>query len=125
MSDQIIFMEGTIISIRKLVALDIALHGWGIITAEFLFGVFGIAAISLLLPGNMILSVYMMLIALNYVPVLIYALAIKNRKNAKKEVWIEMSHMERYGLKYSLQQFLIFIPFSIIVVSIAQEIINR
>jgi hypothetical protein len=118
-------MEGAIISIRKLVALDIALHGWGLITAEFIFGVFGISAISLLLPGNTILSVYMMLIALNYVPILIYALAIKNRTKARKEAWIEMSSLDKYGHKYGLQQLLIFVPFAIIVVSVIQEILNR
>jgi len=113
--------EGTFINIRKLAALDIALHGRLPITTEFIFGVFGIAIISILtLSSNLILGVYLMFTAFNYVPILIYTLLIG--KNAKKEAKVEMSNLRYYGRKYSFQQLTIFIPLAIIILSILQEL---
>jgi hypothetical protein len=118
--------EGRIVNIRKLVALDIALHGWRFITMEFIFGVFGIAVIGLLtIPVDAVLGWYMMLISLNYVPTLIYAVIIGNRVNAKKETKIELSNLRRYGPKYGFQQLMIFVPFAIIALSVVQEYQKR
>jgi len=112
--------EGTFINIRKLAALDIALHGQLPITIEFIFGVFGIATIGILtLSGNLILGVYLMFTAFNYVPILIYSFLIG--KNAKKEARVEMSNPKRYVPKYNFQQLIIFIPLAIVILSILQE----
>jgi hypothetical protein len=113
---------GKVIDIRRLVALDIALHGQIPITAEFIFGVFGIATIGILsLSGSLILGGYMILISLNYIPPLAYSLLIGSQKNAKKEARVEMSDLRRYGPKYGFQQLLIFVPFAILIVSVVQE----
>lgn len=113
--------EESIINIRKLAALDMAIHGQLPITIEFFLGVFLIALIGLLVfySGQTNLGIYMMFMALNYIPLLIYALLIGGK--AHKEVRTEMHNLKHYGRKYNLQQFLIFIPLSIIVLSILQE----
>ncbi len=113
--------EESIINIRKLAALDIVFHGQLPITIEFFLGVFLIAIIGLLVfySGQTILGIYMMFLSLNYIPLLIYALLIDGK--ARKEVKMEVSNLKRYGSKYNIQQFMIFIPLSIIVLSILQE----
>jgi len=119
-------MKEGIINIRKLAALDISLHGWWLITIEFFFGVFGIAAIGLLtLSVNLILGVYVMLLSLNYVPLLIYAALIGNQEKAKREARVELSNLRLYGPKYSFQQLLLFVPFAIIALSILQKFQKR
>ena len=114
-----------IINIRKLAAIDVVLNGWVPISAEFFFGVFGLMAIGILFFET-ILGFYFFLVSFNYIPVLIYVLLIGNRENAKKEVRAELSKVKRYGSKairnYNLQQLLAFIPFSIIILSVLQEI---
>jgi hypothetical protein len=119
--------EDTIINIRKLAALDITLHGPFWILIEFFLGVFLIAAISLLVfySGQILLGIYIMFLALNYVPILIYAILIVKHKSARKEVKVEMSNLGRYGRKYNVQQFFIFVPLAIIILAILQELQKR
>ena len=114
-----------IINIRKLVALDVALNGWVPISAEAFFEVFGIMIIGILFFETTI-GFYFFLLSFNFIPALVYVLLIGNRENAKKEVRAELSKVKRYGSKairnYNLQQLLAFIPFSIIILSVLQEI---
>ena len=113
-----------IVDIRKLIALDISLNGWMPITAEFFFGLFGIMIIGMVARSS--LGIYLMLVSLNYIPPLTYALLIGNQKNAKKEARTELSKLKRYGPKgirdYNLQQwFLVPIPFAMVISSLLQE----
>jgi len=113
------------INIRKLAALDVSLNGWVPITAEFFFGAFGIMTLGILFFEATI-GLYLILVSFNYIPLLIYVLLIGNQKNAKKEVRNELSKLKRYGPKgirnYNIQQLIVFIPFSIAILSLFQEI---
>ncbi len=116
-----------VISIRKLAALDVSLNGWVPIASEFFFGVFGIMALGILFFET-ILGLYLFLVSFNYIPLLIYVLRFRNQKNAKKEARTEISKLKRRGPEgirnYNLQQLIVFIPLSIIFLSILQEIRN-
>jgi hypothetical protein len=117
-----------IINIRKLIALDISLNGWLPITAEFLFSSFGMMALLILVKSflSVYLFIYLMLVSFNFIPPLVYALIIGNRQNAKKEARVELSKLKRQGPKairdYNLQQLIGLIPFTIVILSVLQEI---
>ena len=127
----------TFINIRKLAALDIVFHGPRLILAEFALGVVGCAA-----GGAFSLSFFfrtashpliaailgcfaLSWIALNYVPLLLYAIAIVKRKSAELEVAFELEHKDVYARKYTFQSALLLLPLVVPILAIAQEIQKR
>ena len=122
----------SLISIRKLAALDIVFHSLKLILAEFLLAV-GLggacATFSLSLPLRspgpstfaLLLSLVLLGSALNYVPLLLYAFHFAKHKNAELEVAFELAHKERYARKYQLQSLFLFVPFVVFILAIVQE----
>ncbi|HEY7358212.1 MAG TPA: hypothetical protein VH590_17145 [Ktedonobacterales bacterium] len=124
--------DGAIINIRKLVALDMVFHRPKLILAEFILGVFGSAALAVVIaaPGffaghvsleQILVSGYILCIGLNYVPLLLYAISIARRGSAQAEVAFELAHKERYACKYSDQSFLLLLPLVVPILAISQE----
>ncbi len=125
--------DPAIITIRKLAALDIVFHGPKLILAEFAFGVFFTGALGLFLtyagfvtghfrvPWVALLGCYLLLLAINYVPLLLYGITIVRRKSAQEEVAFELTQKERYGRKYTVQSFLLLLPLVVPVLAIVQE----
>jgi hypothetical protein len=126
----------TFINIRKLAALDIVFHGPRLILAEFARGVGGCAAggaISLsfffrtashpLIAA--ILGFVLPWIALNYVPLLLYAISIVRHRSAELEVAFELEHKDVYARKYTFQSALLLLPLVVPIFAIAQEIQKR
>jgi hypothetical protein len=126
----------TFINIRKLAALDIVFHGSWFILGEFALGVAGCAA-----GGAFSLSIFfhtashplfaailgfaLSWIALNYVPLLLYAIRIVRRKSAELEVAFELEHKNVYALKYTFQSALLLLPLVVPILAIVQEIQKR
>ena len=112
--------EGRLFNVRRLVALDIGLHGPTFILIEFGLGVPipMILGISLVLRGFLLLGVYIFTLGINYIPALIYAVAL--RKSYGSVVDMEDPEIGRLNRKYSIQQFLIFIPFFVVVLAVVQ-----
>ena len=117
-------VEGRVINVRKLVALDITLHGPRFIMIEFGVGAPAILAVGgfLAATGQPVLGVYLLLTGINYIPALIYAILIVRAGTANGEVAPGLSQDRHYVRKYSTQQLLIFIPFAIILLAAAQEL---
>jgi hypothetical protein len=69
-------VEGRLINVRRLVSLDITLHGERFILAEFGIGTPVILAVGLYLAavGPLLLGLYLFLTGINYVPLLGYAI---------------------------------------------------
>ncbi|HEY7417073.1 MAG TPA: hypothetical protein VH593_17940, partial [Ktedonobacteraceae bacterium] len=123
--------DGPFISIRKLAALDIVWHGYKLILAEFLLTV-GLSSILAVFSFSffirtsthplfaLILSLVFLWVALNYVPLLLYALHFASHKTAELEVAFELAHKERYIQKYQLQSLLLFVPLVIPILAIVQ-----
>ena len=94
--------QETFINIRKLAALDVVLHGRVLVLIEFagaLVVCAGLGAFSLhyfFAVNNalfaLLLGVVLCWIALNYVPLLLYAIDISRRKSAQQEVAFELEH---------------------------------
>jgi len=111
--------------VRKLVALDIVLHGPRFIMIEFGVGTPAILAVGLwLMSGSLAyaLGLYLFLTGLNYVPLLIYAVLIVRGGSARKETEYGLSHDRHYVRKYSTQQLLLFVPLAVMALAIAQEL---
>lgn len=121
------------INVRKLAALDIVFHGPGLILAEFAFGIVLCATFglwSLLGPIHstfiIIVGCYLLGIALNYVPLLLYAISIVRRKSARQEVAYELAHKDASARKYTMQTtVLLLVPLVLLLLAVYQEVRRR
>lgn len=117
------------INLRKLAAMDMALHGVRIITAEFAIGIVLPLALGLLslrsgplgLDWQTVSGVWLIGIAANYLPLFFYAVAIARAGTAKAEGEPEFARARRYNV----QQLLILVPFLIAVAALVQELSSR
>jgi hypothetical protein len=126
-----------IINIRKLAALDIVFHGPQFILIEFALGVFGCAALGLFSmyfglfhgpnhsPFAVIMGCFLLCIALNYVPLLLYAISIVRHKSAQQEVAYELEHRDKYAGKYLRQSTLLLIPLTVPALAFYQKLQKR
>jgi hypothetical protein len=129
--------KDAVINIRKLAALDIAFHGPKFILVEFALGVIGCAALGFfslyfgLFHGlnhslfSVIMGCFLLWIALNYVPLLIYAISIVRHQSAHQEVAYELEHKDKYAKKYTLQSTLLLIPLVVPALAVYQELQKR
>ena len=104
------------------------LHGKRFILVEFAFGVifpilFAIVNLRLIFVSASpplwatLMGIWLIGIGINYVPLFIYALII-----ARKGSVIEEGQPERANvMKYSLQQFIIFVPLLVAILTLLQE----
>lgn len=126
----------TFINIRKLAALDIVFHGSKLILAEFALGVVfcGVLGVFSLFaffrnPSHplfiVMLGVFLCWIALNYAPLLLYAISITRRKSAELEVAFELEHKDVYARKYTLQSALLVLPLVVPILALVQEVQKR
>ena len=120
-------MEGRIVIVRKLVALDLVLHGPKFIGIEFGIGTPVILAVGGYLatgpPGlGRLLGLYLLLIGINYIPVLAYTIILLRTRSWKSEVEEGIATNPHYIRKYSTQQLLIFVPFAIVLLATYQEL---
>jgi hypothetical protein len=129
--------RGRIINVRKLVALDIALHGARFIVGEFAIGIALCAALGVWLAVSglplghaasafkLVLGAYFLCLALNYVPMLLYAIALARSKSARQEAAAEMPAKGKYPIKYAVQQLLLVVPLAIPLLALGQEMRRR
>jgi hypothetical protein len=105
------------ISIRKLVAADMAWLGAPVILAEYAVGILlplflGLLSLRLgfLNPAGTawekIFGVWLAGIGANYIPMFVYAVSIARRGTAEQEGRPELAHAKRYGV----QQAVILVP---------------
>ncbi|MFI5404588.1 MAG: hypothetical protein ACHQYR_02550 [Candidatus Gagatemarchaeaceae archaeon] len=117
-------MEGRLVNVRRLVALDITLHGPRFIMAEFGIGTPAIIAVgtTLTLSGPLILGIYLVLTGVNYLPLLIYTVVIVRKGSAQAEVVEDLARNKHLVRKYSVQQFLLFLPLVVFLMAVWQEL---
>jgi len=120
------------IHIRKLAALDMALHGARFIVVEFALGIIlpfilGVVSVRAGVRGAVpsiwetVMGIWLITIAANYIPLLIYAVLIANAGTAKEEGQPEIAQAKRYGI----QQVIILVPLLVVVAALAQELQQR
>ncbi len=119
--------DSGVINIRKLAALDIAFLGPRFILTEFALAVFLSPALGLFIlvrshsVWQVILAGYFLSLGVNYVPLLVYAIAIVRRQSAHEEVAEELVYRDRSFRRYRLQSLLLLVPFVVPVLAVAQE----
>ncbi|HUH97698.1 MAG TPA: hypothetical protein VLZ89_10090 [Anaerolineales bacterium] len=117
------------ISIRKLAAVDMAWLGTRVIVTEYALGVilpFLLGLLSLrsglrdpkISNGEIILGIWLVTIAANYIPLFIYAVLIAKAGTVKEEGQPEIANAKRYGI----QQIIILVPFLVVIAAIVQEL---
>jgi hypothetical protein len=116
--------------VRKLVALDITLHGPRFIGIEFGVGTPVILIVGVVLAEGSVgvqhlLGVYLLLTGINYLPILAYAIVVIRAGTAKAEVAEGLATDSHYVRKYSTQQLLIFVPFAVVLLAAVQEARRR
>jgi len=70
------------------------------------------------------LGLYICLVGVNYVVLLVYAVALARKHSAESEVGKDLAHDKQYLVKYGSQQFLILVPFAILIIASIQEIVK-
>jgi len=120
-------VEGRVINVRRLVALDISLHGPRFIMTEFGVGTPAIIAFGrfVIHSGRQVLGAYVLLTGINYVPLLIYAAAIVRAGSAAKEIEAGMDSDRHCVRKYSTQQLMIFVPPLVLFLAVKQELTKQ
>jgi hypothetical protein len=116
-----------IINVRKLAALDMALHGARFILAEFSFGVVacGAGGVWILTRSGqsaltLLLGVALLSAAASYVVLLLHAVSLARTGDPRAAVAYELEHRDRYLWQYSVQQLLIFVPLAIPILALLQ-----
>lgn len=126
-----------LIDVRKLAALDLVFHGPRFVLIEFggaaaLAG--GLAALSLqsglLGAGHPVLweialGGVLASIGVNYIPLLIYAIVLIRSGTARHEVAHELELAQQSQRRYATQQFLLVVPFAVLVIAVAQTLTRR
>lgn len=119
-----------LIEMRKLVAVDMALHGRLFIIAECALGVLmplglGLFFLRISLSSSplirqildVLVGLWSLGTAANYIPLFLYAVSIAKSGTVKAESDPELPHVRRYNV----QQLVILVPFLVAIVAIDQE----
>ena len=126
-------MGSVALDVRKLAALDMAVHGTRFIVVEFGVGVAG----CLILGGlsvaaglrsgatwELLLGLGLLWIAVNYVPLLIHAIDLARSGTARQEAANEIEHPELIR-RYTFRQLWILVPLAIVIMDVAQRTRSR
>ena len=121
------------LNVRKLAALDMALHGKRFILVEFGVGVLacavlgglslvqGLRLIRIGINWQLVLGIVLLWIGLNYVPLFIHALDLARRGTARDEAGDDLAKPELLR-KYSVQQLWLLVPFAVVALDLTQRL---
>ncbi len=125
------------INIRKLAALDLVFHGPRLVLIEFGGAVVlsvGLAVLSLRsafsgsgrpVVWEIVLGVLLASIGANYIPLLVNAVSLIRSGTARQEVAEEMDQTRQPQRRYGTQQFLLVVPFAVMVLALVQALGRR
>lgn len=120
------------LNVRKLAAVDMALHGKRFILTEFALGVVaclllgglslaqGIRGLDRGISWQLLLGLALLWIGLNYVPLLVHAVDLARRGTAREEAANDLAQRELIR-KYSLQQLWLLVPFAVVILALLQR----
>lgn len=107
------------INFKKLAAIDVALLGSKLIVTEFACGMLFSVALgifSLVRAHSLwqtMVGAYLILLGINYVPMLAYALAVGNSENARVEMGSELTEKRVAMSKYRRQSLFLLVPLAV------------
>ena len=112
---------------RKLAAIDLVFLGYKFVVTEFAAAVVCCPALGawVLIRSHaywqIALGLYLMSLGINYVPMLLYAVAIARHGNARAEMGVELDDKRQAMAKYRLQSLSLLVPLLVPAVSFVQE----
>jgi hypothetical protein len=120
------------IDVRKLAALDMALHGRRLIVAELALGAIGgvVGGVWTIGQGiergdisysHVAFGIWLVGIGLNYVPLLLHALTLLRPGAVEEEGRPELPYVRRYNV----QQMIVFVPLLVVAAAAVQEVARR
>jgi len=116
------------LDVRKLAAIDLTFLGPRIIITEFAAGVFGCLAIAVFAgvrsttSSGRLLAVYLLLLGVNYVPLLLHAVALRRSGEARAVIADELASDPRAAMrKYRRGSLLLLVPLVVPVLAVIQE----
>jgi hypothetical protein len=116
-----------VIDLRKLAAIDVAFLGPKFVLAEYAVGViFSITlGIFVLLRSQsywqVVLGIYFLGLGANYIPMLCWAISIKDRQSARSELGSELTDKGRAMAKYRKQSLVLLIPLFSLVLTFTRQ----
>jgi hypothetical protein len=123
------------LNVRKLAAIDLQFLGPKIILTEFGLGVVGSAALGLLTVRAeierfhswtmIVFGGYLLLLGINYVPLLIHAISMVHGGSAVNEIAGELKDKRTAFSKYRRQSLWLLVPLVVPVAAIVQEVQRR
>ncbi|HEV2218660.1 MAG TPA: hypothetical protein VGV88_13955 [Candidatus Dormibacteraeota bacterium] len=126
-------MGSVALDVRRLAALDMAVHGKRFIVIEFGVGVAGCLILGALsvsagrrsgVAWELLLGLGLLWIALNYVPLLIHAIDLARSGTARQEAANEIEHPELIR-RYTFRQLWILVPLAVVIMDVAQRTRSR
>ena len=114
------------ISLRKLAAIEILFLGTWFVVAEYAGGVLLCAALGLLVLHRshglwqLLLGLYLLALGINYVPLLAYALIVRNKAKARQELGAELADVRKAMSRYRTQSLILLLPLFVPVLLITQ-----
>lgn len=116
------------IEIRKLAALDVAFLGSKVIIGEFLLGVLGPVALGVFIasrahtPFQWVLAIYFLALGLNYIPLVILAVGVTRRGDARSLVADEFGRDKRQTMRnYRRGSLMLLLPLVVPVIALMQR----
>jgi uncharacterized membrane protein len=113
-------------NIRKLAAIDIVFLGYKIIFAEYAGGVLFCAALGIFVLARgssfwqVALGVYFLCLGINYIPMLGFAVAIRNQQNAAAELGDELTDKRAAMSRYRRLSLLLLVPLLVPILMVYQ-----
>jgi hypothetical protein len=120
-------IDNTWINLRRLAAVDIASLGPKLIIAEFAGGVFvcGSLGIFVLLQGGstirLVFGLYLIALAINYVPMLLHAIATARNNIARIHVIDELNITRQMVARYRRESLLLLVPLLVPILALSPK----
>ena len=102
--------------LRKLAALDIVSLGYKLILAEYAFAVVFSTALGIFVLARshsgwqIALGIYLVCLGINYIPMLVWTIAFRNRQNARAEVADALANKNKSFASFRRQSLALLIP---------------
>src|SRR5271166_1119765 len=104
------------INLRKLAAIEILFLGPILIVTEYAAGVLLSIALGVFVLfrahsfWQLLLGIYLICLGINYVPMLVYAIVVGNKVNAREELANELDDPRKTMSKYRSQSLVLLVP---------------
>ena len=119
--------SGSVIEIRKLAALEVLFLGPKLVLVEYACGVLLSAALGIFVLARghtlwqTLLGVYLICLGLNYLPLLIHAIALRDPKAARGVVEVELADTPKTFSRYRSQSLFLLVPLLVAIMGVCQS----